>query len=124
LKRLVLFFATLGPAGYAPIAPATAGSAVIALIGWFIPPPALVVTICLLVVGAAISVYLCGEAERAVGHACRSWPTRGGAEPGALFVPHSIIASASRSRCSACSTCGSRSARAIRPAASASADET
>ena len=60
--------ATLGPVGYAPLAPATAASAVVALAGWFIPPPALPVALLLLFVGTAVAVWACGEAEKTLGH--------------------------------------------------------
>ena len=68
MKGLVLFFARLGPAGFAPIAPATAGSALVALIGWFLPVPPIWVTACLILVGTAFSIWICGEAEKHLGH--------------------------------------------------------
>jgi len=64
----VVLLATFGPVGYAPIAPATAGSAVVAAIGWFVPPPALGVTIGLIALGTAIAVWISGEAEKSLGH--------------------------------------------------------
>lgn len=94
MNALVRLLATLGPAGYAPIAPATAGSALVALIGWFIPPPALGVTIALLVVGAALAVYVCGEAEKTLGHDAKPIVADEAVGQGIslLFVPHSIPA--------------------------------
>jgi len=68
MKGAVRVLATLGPCGHAPIAPATVGSAAIALIGWFIPPPGLTVTLGLLVVGTALAVWIAGEAEKEFGH--------------------------------------------------------
>jgi phosphatidylglycerophosphatase A len=68
VKSLIRFAATLGPVGYAPIAPATVGSAVTALIGWFLPVPSLLVAIGCLVIGTAIAIWLCGEAEKDLGH--------------------------------------------------------
>jgi phosphatidylglycerophosphatase A len=60
--------ATLGPVGYAPIAPATVASAVVVAVGWFIPPPALPVTVALLVLGTIAAIYVAGEAEKSLGH--------------------------------------------------------
>ena len=68
MKAVTRFLATLGPAGWAPIAPATAGSAVIAAIGWFLPVPPLPITLALIAAGTAISIWLCGEAEKQLGH--------------------------------------------------------
>lgn len=68
MRPLARVVATFGPVGYFPVAPATAGSAVVALIGWFITPPSLLVTGACLVVGAAIAVWAAGEAERDLGH--------------------------------------------------------
>ena len=65
---LVLALATLGPSGYAPIAPATVGSAVVAAIGWFLPVPAWQVATACLVVGFFIAVWAAGEAEKQLGH--------------------------------------------------------
>ncbi len=94
MKSVVLFLARLGPAGFAPIAPATAGSALTALVGWFIPPPALPVTIALLVVGTAISIWLCGEAEKTLGHDAKPIVADEavGQSLALLLVPHSIVA--------------------------------
>lgn len=58
----------MGPVGSAPLAPATAGSAVVALIGWFVPPPPLVLAIAGIVVGGALAVWVCGVAEETLGH--------------------------------------------------------
>ena len=58
----------LGPAGLSPIAPATAGSALVAAVGWFLPVPAPPVFVALLVVGTAIAVWVAGEAEKDLGH--------------------------------------------------------
>jgi len=58
----------LGPAGLSPVAPATAGSAVVAVIGWFLPVPSVPVFCALLVLGTAIAVWAAGEAEKDLGH--------------------------------------------------------
>jgi phosphatidylglycerophosphatase A len=65
---LILALATLGPAGYAPIAPATAGSALVAAVGWFLPVPPLPIGLALLGIGFLIAVWIAGEAEKQLGH--------------------------------------------------------
>ncbi len=94
MKRVVLFLARLGPAGFSPIAPATAGSALTALVGWFIPPPALPVALALIAVGTAISIWLCGEAEKTLGHDAKPIVADEavGQSLALLLVPHSIVA--------------------------------
>jgi phosphatidylglycerophosphatase A len=68
LKPLVRLLATLGYVGFAPIVPATFGSALVALIGWFLPVPAWPVTLGLFLAGTALAIWLCGEAEKELGH--------------------------------------------------------
>jgi phosphatidylglycerophosphatase A len=68
MKGLLRFIATLGPVGYAPIAPATAGSAVVAIVGWFLPVPALPVALGLLAIGTGAAIWIAGEAEKGLGH--------------------------------------------------------
>ena len=68
MKRPVVWLAMLGPAGLSPVAPATAGSALITAIAWFTPVPALWLFFCLLVLGTAIAVWAAGEAEKDLGH--------------------------------------------------------
>jgi len=68
VKPLIRLLATLGPVGHAPIAPATAASAVVALIGWFLPAPPLALALVLMVAGGALAVWICGEAEKELGH--------------------------------------------------------
>lgn len=68
MRSLIRFLATLGPVGYFPIAPATAGSFVVVAVGWFLPVPAWPVTAALLLAGAVVAVWLCGEAEKDLGH--------------------------------------------------------
>src|SRR5262245_7450969 len=63
--------ATLGPVGYLPLAPATWASAVVALVGWFLPAPSLPIAIVAIAVGALAAVALCGEAEQSLGHDAR-----------------------------------------------------
>jgi len=68
VKAIARFIATLGPVGFAPIAPATAGSAVVTLIAWFVPvQPPLVVGV-LLVLGTGVAVWAAGIAEGSLGH--------------------------------------------------------
>ena len=90
MKALVRARATLGPAGFVPIAPATAGSAVIALIGWFLPVPPIAITFALLVLGTALAVWIAGEAEKEFGHDARPIviDEAVGQSIALLFVPH------------------------------------
>lgn len=94
MKTFVRFLATLGPSGYAPIAPATAGSAVIAGIGWFIPAQPLPVAIALIILGAAVAVWVCGEAEKDLGHDAKPIVADEavGQSLALLLVPHSLVA--------------------------------
>ncbi len=68
MKSFLRFLATLGPIGSAPLAPATAASAVVAAIGWFIPPPPLAVAIGCIASGGALAIWVCGVAEETLGH--------------------------------------------------------
>jgi phosphatidylglycerophosphatase A len=68
LNALLRALATLGPVGYAPIAPATVASAVVVAIGWFVPPPALAGALALIAAGAMIAIYVSGAAEKTLGH--------------------------------------------------------
>jgi phosphatidylglycerophosphatase A len=63
--------ATLGPVGYTPIAPATMGSAVVALIGWFVPVPPLWVAIALILAATPIAMWAANEGEKTLGHDAR-----------------------------------------------------
>lgn len=94
MKGVLRFFATLGPCGYSPFAPATVGSAAIALIGWFIPPPALPVTLTLLAVGTALAIWIAGEAEQTFGHDGGPIVVDEaiGQSIALLFVPHTLVA--------------------------------
>jgi phosphatidylglycerophosphatase A len=67
VKAFARALATLGPVGYAPIAPATVASLVVALVGWFLPAPPLLVALCLIAAGTALAVWLCGVAEESLG---------------------------------------------------------
>jgi phosphatidylglycerophosphatase A len=60
--------ATLGPVGYAPIAPATAGSAVVTFVAWFLPAWPLWAGLVLLIPATVIAVWSAGEAEKTLGH--------------------------------------------------------
>jgi phosphatidylglycerophosphatase A len=68
MKALVRALATLGGIGFSPIVPATVASLVVALIGWFLPVPAWPVTVALFVAGTAAAIWICGEAEKELGH--------------------------------------------------------
>ena len=68
MKPLVRVLATLGFVGFMPVAPATWASAVAALVGYFLPAPPLPAAIALIVAGGALAVWICGEAEKNLGH--------------------------------------------------------
>jgi len=86
--------ATLGPVGYAPIAPATVGSAVVVAIAWFVPVLPLAAVLGLLAVGALIAVWSAGIAERTLGHDAHPIVIDEviGQTIALLFVPHTIVA--------------------------------
>lgn len=94
MKRPVVWLATLGPAGWAPLLPATVGSALVTLIAWFIPPPPLPLALGLLAIGTAIAIWAAGEAERDLGHDAGPIviDEAVGQSISLLFVPHSIVA--------------------------------
>jgi phosphatidylglycerophosphatase A len=94
LRALARFIATLGPVGSAPIAPATAGSAVVALVGYFIPVPALWVALLLILACTALAVWSAGEAELSLGHDAKPIVIDEvvGQSLALLFVPHSPLA--------------------------------
>jgi phosphatidylglycerophosphatase A len=73
--RLALAIATVGGAGYSPVAPGTAGSAVTALLLWAVPfsRTGLVAFFVLVV---AVGTWAAGRAERVLG----------GKDPGAIVV--------------------------------------
>jgi len=68
MRAVARALATLGPVGYLPVAPATWASAVVVVVGWFIPAPPLAVALVAFGVGALLAVWLCGEAEKSLGH--------------------------------------------------------
>jgi len=71
VKNLARFVATLGPVGSAPLAPATAASAVVVLVGYFIPVraiPAIPVALLLIAACAVLAVWSAGDAEKTLGH--------------------------------------------------------
>ncbi len=94
MRGLARFLATFGPVGYAPVAPATAGSAVVALIGWFLPVPPLILTLVLILAGGALAVWIAGEAEKDLGHDAKPIVVDEaiGQSLALLLVPHSVIA--------------------------------
>jgi phosphatidylglycerophosphatase A len=67
VRAILRVIATFGPIGYVPIAPATAGSAVVALVAWFVPAPDILSTLAILGVGAIVAAWIAGEAERDLG---------------------------------------------------------
>lgn len=94
MKKLVLLLATLGPCGWAPIAPATAGSAVVTVVAWFLPVPAWPIFAALLAAGTALAVWVAGEAEKQLGHDAKPIviDEAVGQTLALLLVPHSILA--------------------------------
>lgn len=94
MKALVRHLATLGPAGWLPVAPASWGSLLVAAIGWFVPPPPLPVALGLLVAGGAAAVWICGAAERELGHDAHPIVADEavGQSLALLLVPHSLAA--------------------------------
>ena len=68
MKRPATWLASLGPVGYSPVAPATAGSAVVVAVAWFLPVLPLAGALALLAVGALVAVWAAGEAEKELGH--------------------------------------------------------
>jgi phosphatidylglycerophosphatase A len=85
--------ATLGPVGYAPVAPATVASAVVVAIGWFIPPPALPVALALIGLATVAAIWVSGVAEKSLGHDAGPIVADEavGQSIALLFVPHTIL---------------------------------
>ena len=94
MKRPATWLATLGPVGFAPVAPATVASAVVVLIGWFIPVLPLAGTLALLAVGTLVAVWAAGEAEHELGHDAGPIVIDEliGQSIALLFAPHRITA--------------------------------
>ena len=94
MRALARFIATLGPVGSTPIAPATAGSAVVVLAGYFVPVPALWVALLLILACAALAVWSAGEAEKTLGHDAKPIVIDEvvGQSLALLFVPHRPLA--------------------------------
>ena len=94
MKPLARLIATLGPVGFAPIAPATAGSAVVTAVAWFLPVPAPGIVIACFIVGTAIAVWSAGLAEESLGHDAGPIVIDEviGQSLALLFVPHTLVA--------------------------------
>jgi len=94
VRKFYTFLATMGPVGYVPIAPATAGSAVVAFIGWFLPTTDLLSTGAMIAVGAVIATFLAGEAERELGKDAKPIVVDEavGQSIALLLVPHTVPA--------------------------------
>jgi phosphatidylglycerophosphatase A len=88
------FLATLGPVGYAPAAPATVCSALVALVGWFLPVPRLATALVLIAAGAALAVWISDEAEKVLGHDAKPIVIDEvvGQSLALLLVPHTPLA--------------------------------
>ena len=94
MRGLWRFLATLGPVGYAPVAPATVGSAVVAVVAWYIPAPALAETLALLAVATVIAAWIAGEAEKDLGKDAKPIVVDEAAGQclALLFLPHTVVA--------------------------------
>ena len=68
MRKPATWLASLGPVGSSPVAPATAGSAVVTLVAWFLPVPPLTAALAMLAAGTLIAVWAAGEAEKELGH--------------------------------------------------------
>lgn len=92
MNPAVRFVATLGPAGHGPVAPATWGSLLVVVAGWFIPPPALPVALLLIGLGAGAAIWIAGEAEKELGHDAHPIVVDEavGQSLALLFVPHTL----------------------------------
>jgi phosphatidylglycerophosphatase A len=86
--------ATLGPIGRLPGPKATYASFVVVVIGWFLPVPALPIALLLIAAGTALAVWLCGEAEKELGHDAHPIVADEviGQSLALVLVPHSWIA--------------------------------
>lgn len=94
MRTFAKWLAMLGPAGLSPIAPATAGSAVVTAVAWFLPVPPFPVFLALFVVGTLIAVWAAGEAEKDMGHDAKPIciDEAVGQTLSLMFVPHTIAA--------------------------------
>jgi phosphatidylglycerophosphatase A len=94
VRFVAKWIALLGPAGLSPIAPATAGSAVVTVIGWFLPAVSLPVWFALLAAGTLVAVWAAGEAEKELGHDAKPIcvDEAVGQAIALLYVPHTIAA--------------------------------
>lgn len=68
MNALAKWLAMLGPVGLVPGPRATYGSAVVALVGWFLPVPSWPVFAALLVAGTLVAVWAAQGAEHVLGH--------------------------------------------------------
>jgi phosphatidylglycerophosphatase A len=94
VKAVYRWLATLGPVGYAPIAPATAASAVVVAIAWFLPVPPLWVALGLLLIGIVVASLIANEAEKELGHDAHPIVIDEvvGQSIALLFAPHNVWA--------------------------------
>jgi phosphatidylglycerophosphatase A len=94
MKSLPRWIATLGPVGSSPVAPATGASAIVALVGYFLPVPVLAVALALILAGAALAVWSAGEAEKTLGHDAKPIVIDEvvGQSLALLLVPHAPLA--------------------------------
>ncbi len=86
--------ATLGPIGRLPGPKATWASLVTVAIGWFLPVPSLPIAVLLIAAGTGFAVWVCGEAEKELGHDAHPIVADEviGQSIALVLVPHSWIA--------------------------------
>jgi phosphatidylglycerophosphatase A len=92
VSALARAIATLGPVGHFPIAPATAGSAVVTVAALLLPDLPVAARIAIAVPLAAVAVWSAGEAEKTLGHDARPIVIDElvGQWLAFLFVPHRV----------------------------------
>ena len=78
----------------APACPHPASGAVVALVGYFLPAPSLPIAIALILAGGILAVWICGEAEKELGHDAHPIVIDEviGQSLALLFVPHTLVA--------------------------------
>lgn len=94
MRVVAKWLALLGPAGLSPVAPATAGSLLVAVVGWYLPSVPLAPWLGLLLIGTLIAVWAAGVAEKELGHDAKPIciDEAVGQSIALLFVPRTIAA--------------------------------
>ena len=94
MRTLGRLIATLGPVGSSPIAPASGASAIVVLVGWFLPVPPLWVALVAILACAGIGVWSATVAELTLGHDAKPIVIDEvvGQSLALLLVPHTPLA--------------------------------